>query len=165
MSELETAVRAFLSSPRIAVAGVSRDRRQAANAIFRRLRDSGHQVFATNPRAESVEDGSCYPDLRSIPGGVDAVLIATPPEAALAIVRECIDLGIRRVWMHRSFGRGSVSEDAVALGRKNRITVIDGACPMMYCPPVDVAHRCLRTLLAWLGRLPDPGEAREGHSR
>lgn len=154
MSRLDESARDFLACSRIAVAGVSRDPNQVANAIYRKLKTTGQMVFATNPRTDRVEGDPCYPDLRSIPGGVEAVFVATPPAAASAIARECRELGIRRLWLHRSFGRGSVSEEAVRICRESGIHVIAGACPMMYCQPVDLAHRCLRTVLGWLGRLP-----------
>lgn len=154
MPTIEDAAREFLSCERIAVAGVSRDRRQAANAIYRKLKSAGRTVFPTNPTAERVEGDPCFPDLRSIPDGVEAVVIATPRDAALQVVRECLALGVRRVWMHRSLGEGSVSDDAVRLCRESGITVIAGACPMMYIPPVDFGHKCLRTVLGWMRRLP-----------
>lgn len=154
MSKLKDAAREFLASERIAVAGVSRDGRQASNAIYRKLKRTGHAVFATNPRTEKVEGDPCYPDLRSIPGGVEAVVIATRPEAALDIVRECRDLGVRRVWMHRSIGPSSISQEGVRLCRESGIQVIAGACPMMFCEPVDVGHRCIRAVLGWTGQLP-----------
>jgi len=154
MNTLDDAVREFLSSSRIAVAGVSRDPNSAANLIYRKLRSTGHLVVATNPKAQQVEGDPCYPDLGSIPGGVEAVVIATPPQAALQVVRECRELGIRRVWMHRSIGPGSVSDEAVRFGRENGMRVIAGACPMMFCQPVDFGHRCMHSVLGWLGRLP-----------
>jgi predicted CoA-binding protein len=155
MTNLQQAAREFLSCSRIAVAGVSRDRRQAANAIYRKLKTSGRAVFATNPKAERVEGDRCYPDLRSIPGGVEAVVVATPPDVAILVVRECRDLGVPRVWMHRSFGQGSVTDEAVRFCRENGIAVIAGACPLMFCHPVDLGHRCARTILGWFGRLPN----------
>lgn len=154
MTTLDQVVREFLTSERFAVAGVSRDSRQSANAIYRKLRASGRHVAATNPRTDSVEGDTCYPDLRAIPGGVDAVVVATPAAAALDVVRECAELGIRRVWLHRGLGAGSVAPEAVAFCREHGITVIPGACPMMYLAPVDVAHRCLHAVLGWFGKLP-----------
>lgn len=151
---LQRAVDTFLASKRIAVAGVSRDSRQAANAVYRRLRDSGKSVVGTNPRATTVEGDPCYPDLRSAPAPIEAVFVSVPQAQVMGVVRECIDLGIRQVWMHRSFGRGSVDREAVRLGRENGLTVIDGACPMMFCAPVDPAHRCMRAILGWFGGLP-----------
>jgi hypothetical protein len=149
-------VRDFLSRKRLAVAGVSRNGQEAANAIFRKLRDTGHEVFPVNPNAGEIEGTTCYPDLRSIPGGVEGVVIATAPAATDRVVRECAELGIPRVWMHRAFGAGSVSREAVRFCRAKGITVIDGACPMMYCEPVDPAHRCIRWFMKITGGLPRP---------
>jgi predicted CoA-binding protein len=151
---MEEAVGAFLASRRIAVAGVSRSGKSAADAIYEKLRSTGHEVIPVNPRADELRGVRCFPDLRSVPGGVDALLIATPPSAALGLVRECRELGIRRVWMHRSFGTGSVAEDAVRYCREHDMSVIPGACPMMYCAPVDPFHACLRHVLRWFGRMP-----------
>ena len=153
MAALPEAVDEFLRCRRIAVAGVSRDTKQPANLIYRKLRSTGHDVFAVNPRTDRVEDAACFPDLAAIPGGVEAVVVATPPEAALGIVRDCAQLGIPRVWLHRSFGAGSVSDDCVAEGRRLGVSIIPGGCPMMFCPPVDLGHRCMRFVLGLTGKL------------
>jgi len=154
MTTLKEMVTDFLAQKRIAVAGVSRRGGEAANLVYRKLRGAGYQVFAVNPNATEVEGSPCYADLRSIPGGADGVVIATPPAAALQIVQECAALGISRVWMHRSFGEGSVSETAVRFCREHRIAVIAGGCPVMFCTPVDVGHKCMRWILRLTGRLP-----------
>lgn len=154
MSGLEEAVRDFLDQRRIAVAGVSRSGSEAANAVYRKLRVAGYEVFAVNPAAEEVEGDVCYPNLAAIPAEVDAVVIATHPNVTGDVVRECVDLGISRIWMHRSFGRGSVSEDAVAFARSHGITVIPGGCPMMHVDPVDVGHKCMRWVLRMTRKLP-----------
>jgi predicted CoA-binding protein len=154
MSSVPRSIQEFLSSRSIAVAGVSRDPHQAANHIYKKLRTTQAHVVPINPRAERVEGDTCYPDLSSVPDGVDAVFLATPPESARGIVEECARLGIRRVWMHRSFGQGSVSDDAVKLCREKGISVIVGACPMMFVEPVDVGHRCFRWVLGIRGKIP-----------
>ena len=157
MPSLAEDVRVFLACRRIAVAGVSRDSRQPANLIYRKLRAAGHDVFAINPRAERLEGDPAYPDLRSVPGGVEVVVIATSPEVTPRIAEQCPQAGVRIVWMHRAIGPGSVAPEAVRFCRERGITVIDGACPMMFCEPVDVAHRCMRVVLGWFGRLPRCG--------
>jgi hypothetical protein len=154
MSSLQDAVQHFLSAKRIAVAGVARDGRAVGNILCKKLRGAGYQVFPVNPHASEIDGERCYPDLRAIPGGVEAVLIATHPAVTERVVRECADLGISRVWMHRSFGTGSVSREAVEYGRSRGLTIIDGACPMMYVAPVDIGHRCFRWVLKWTGGLP-----------
>lgn len=154
MTTLQAMVDDFLAQHRIAVAGVSRDGNAPANAIYKKLRDAGHEVFAVNPNAEEIEGVPCYPNLAAIPGRVDGVVAATHPNVTEQIVQQCVDLGITRVWLHRSFGQGSFSEQAVALGQANNIAVIPGGCPMMFCQPVDVAHKCIRWWLSVTGSLP-----------
>ena len=99
-----------------------------------------------NPNADEVEGDPCYHDLKSIPGGVEAVVIATAPDHAESTMRECEELGIRQVWMHRSFGAGSVCDEATVHGREHGITVIDGGCPLMFDPVSDVGHKVMRLL-------------------
>src|SRR5262245_27885758 len=144
----------FLEGRRVAVAGVSRNRGQAANAIYRKLRGSGYEVYPVNPNATEVEGTACYPDLRSVPGAIDGVIIATHPAKSLDVVRQAGERGIGRVWFHRSLGTGSVSEAAVRECEARGIQCIVGGCPLMYCEPVDVGHRCVRWWLEWRRKLP-----------
>jgi predicted CoA-binding protein len=154
---LDTKVHEFLAQKRIAVAGVSRNNSQhpVGNLIYRRLKTTGHDVFAVNPQMRTFEGDRCYPDLQSIPGGVDGVVIITRPETTERIVRDCNDAGVPRVWMHHSLGKGSsVSPDAVEYCRQHDISVIAGACPMMYGENVDFGHKCFRLMLRLTGGLP-----------
>lgn len=153
MPTMKEAASEFLTHKRIAVTGVSRKPTDhGSNTVFRRLRDRGYEVFAVNPNADQVEGARSYHDLRSIPGGVDAVVIATAPDKAEATMRECADLGIKHVWMHRSYGQGSVSAEATAYGREHGITVIDGGCPLMFEPTADFGHKVMRVIFG--GRVP-----------
>jgi uncharacterized protein len=154
LKQVPPAVSAFLSGRRIAVAGVSRSGKQPANAILRKLRASGFEVIAINPRAERLEGSTCYADLASVPGVVDGLIVATHPAAGAELVRQAGDRGISQVWFHRSFGEGSVSAAALQACAELGITPIVGGCPLMYCEPVDIAHRCFRWWLARDGRVP-----------
>jgi predicted CoA-binding protein len=149
MQDINEAASAFLAKKRVAVTGVSRAPKQhGSNTVYKRLRERGYDVFAVNPNAENVEGDPAYRDLRSIPGGVDAVVIGTRPERADETIRECAELGIEHVWMHRSYGAGSVSAAATAYGRQHGITVIDGGCPCMFEPTADFGHRVMRIVFA-----------------
>ena len=154
MANVPRSVSEFLSGERIAVAGVSRSSSQAANAIFRKLRDSGYETVPINPNASEVEGERCYPDLATVPGSVDGLVVATHPNVAIDVVRQCEQRGVGRVWFHRSFGAGSVSEDAVRRCETSGIDCIVGGCPLMFCEPVDVGHRCMRWWLQRRGRVP-----------
>jgi len=145
MISVKEAATEFLSHKRIAVTGVSRTPKEhGANYVYQRLRDRGYTVFAINPNADQVEGDTSYQDLKSVPGGVEAVVIGTRPEIAEDTMRECVELGIDRVWMHRLYGAGSVSEAATTYGREHGLTVIDGGCPLMFGPTADPGHKMLR---------------------
>jgi predicted CoA-binding protein len=147
MRAMKEAASTFLANKRIAVTGVSRKTKQhGSNNVYKRLRDRGYQVFAVNPNADKVEGDHCYHDLKSIPGGVDAVVIATAPDNAETTMRECQELGIKHVWMHRAYGQGSVNAAATTFGREHGITVIDGGCPLMFQPTADLGHKVMRVV-------------------
>jgi uncharacterized protein len=155
MPTVQEAAAEFLAKKRVAVTGVSRKpENHGGNVVYQRLRQRGYQVYPVNPNAEQVEGDRCFHDLKSIPGGVDAVVIATRPETAEATMRECADLRIKHVWMHRAFGRGSVSAAAAAWGREHGIRVIEGGCPLMFEPAADPGHKLMRFVSTLAGKAP-----------
>jgi len=154
MRPVPPSVAEFLAGKRIAVAGVSRTGRAPANAIFRRLRETGHDVVPVNPNTSEVEGTPCYPDLRSIPGPIDGVIVASHPSVAAELVAQAAGCGITRLWFHRSFGDGSVSAEALEACRAHGIEPIVGGCPLMYAGRVDPAHGFFRWWLRLRRRVP-----------
>jgi uncharacterized protein len=155
MLTMRQAASEFLANKRIAVTGVSRNPKgHGSNIVYQRLRDRGYEVVAINPNADRVEGDPCYQDLKSVPGGVEAVVIGTRPGTAEATMQECVELGVKYVWMHRLYGAGSVSEIAAQYGRQHGITVIDGGCPLMFNPTADPGHKLLRFWATRTGKVP-----------
>lgn len=149
MSNATELIAVFLRERRIAVAGVSRAADGAANPVFRKLRKAGYGDFPVNPNAAEVEGVPRYASLDRIPGELDGVVVATHPGHSLEVIRQAIARKVPRVWFHRSFGDGRVSDAAVKNCEAHGIACIVGGCPLMFCEPIDVGHRCLRW---WLER-------------
>lgn len=155
MTTTKEAAQEFLSHKRFAVTGVSRDPKgHGSNAVYDRLKKRGYTVTAVNPNAETIDGDPCYPTVSAIPGGVDVVVIGTRPERATETMKDCIAAGVTRVWMHRGFGAGSVSPEATKLGREHGVTVIDGACPLMYGEASDGGHRFICRMQTMMGKVP-----------
>jgi predicted CoA-binding protein len=155
MHTIKEAATEFLGERRVAVTGVSREPKgHGSNVVYKRLRERGYEVFAVNPNADEVEGDRCYHDLGEIPGGVEAVVIGTRPELADETMRECVELGIGHVWMHRGPGAGSVSPTAAAYGREHGVAVIDGGCPCMFGPTADTGHKAMRFVFTLTGGVP-----------
>jgi uncharacterized protein len=158
MSSIDELVKDFLSQKNIAVAGIKRDGKGVGNIVYKRLKESGHQVYPIHPEIESYEEGKCYPDVKSIDDKIDGVFIATNPSVSEQIVGDCIEAGINRVWIHNMFGvKGankpttSLTDKAVQMCRDNNISVIPGGCPLMFCEPVDFGHKCIRGITRMIG--------------
>ena len=151
---LKSAAEEFLAQKRIAVAGVSRDANQPANLIYRRLRDHGHEVFAINPKADTVEGDPCYHSVTEIPEPVDGVVVVTPAEQSESVVEDCHAAGVPRVWLHRGMGPGSLSVAAVNACQQHGISCIPGGCPNMFGETSDFGHRCMCGLLQFSRKIP-----------
>ena len=154
MENLPKQVAEFLEKKTIAVVGVSRDQNQPANAVYRKLKKCGYKVYAINPNAEAVEGEKCYPDIVSLPEQIGGAVIVTHPDITASVVKQCIESGIDQIWLHRSFGQGSVSEEAIQECENKGINCLVGGCPMMYCEPVDFGHKCMKWILKLQSKVP-----------
>ena len=158
MAKIDPLVKDFLAQKKIAVVGVSDKRETGCNAAYKRFKEAGYAVSAVNPRLQAFDGDPCYPDLKSIPEQPEAVFILTNPRITEQVVQQCVDLGIKRVWMHCMMGTKpglaegmtSVSQDAVSLCKANGITVIPGACPNQYLN-ADFGHKMMRVMFRTLG--------------
>jgi predicted CoA-binding protein len=145
------AISDFLAQPRLAFAGASRDTRQFANSVYRELRSHGHTMLPVHPDAATVEGDPAAPSVSSVALHADGVVVMLPPEAALRVVREAVDAGIPRVWLHRGIGTSAVSDEAVRYCRDRGVAVVDGACPLMFLPGAAGMHRLHRRVRAMRG--------------
>ncbi len=158
MSKIDPLVKDFLAQKKIAVVGVSDKRETGCNLGYRKFKEAGYTVYAVNPHLSTFSGEPCYPDLKSIPEKPDAVFILANPKITEQIVQQCVDLGIKHVWMHCLMGTKpglaasmtSVSPEAVRMCRENGITVIPGACPNQFLNP-DFGHAMMRVFFGIVG--------------
>jgi len=139
----------FLAQRHLAFVGVSTDARQFANAVYRRLRAGGRTLYPVNRSTrvgDEIEGDAAFQSLRDVPDPVGGVVVMVATESAAGVVRDAIERGVPRVWLHRGVGRGSVSVEAVSWCRHNGVVVIDGACPLMFEEPVSALHALHRLL-------------------
>jgi predicted CoA-binding protein len=160
MTKIEDLVQDFLAQKTIAVVGVSDQRETGCNLNYKKFKESGYRVYAVNPRLSTYDGAPCYPDLKSIPEKPDGVFMLTSPKVTEQIVQQCVDLGIKHVWMHclmgtkpgLAAGTTSVSQSAVEMCKANRIAVIPGTCPAQFLKP-DFSHSMMHGLWKMVGFL------------
>ncbi len=160
MAKADELVKDFLALKKIAVVGVSDKRDTGCNLAYTKFRENGYTVYAVNPRITTFNGDACYADLKSIPEKVDAVFLLTSPKVTEQIVQQCVELGIKNVWMHCMMGTKpglgagmtSVSQSAVEMCKANGIAVIPGTCPNQFLKP-DFAHSMMRGMWNLFGFL------------
>jgi len=144
----------FLSRRRLAMVGVSRNKRDFSRALFREFLRRGYDMVPVHPSAAEIEGRPCARCLRKITPPVDGVLLMTPARLTYSLVEECAAAGIPRVWMYRAVGRGAVDERAVALCEEKGIAVVPGYCPWMFFDGASLLHRVHASLLKLTGAYP-----------
>ena len=160
MEKIDNLVQDFLAQKVIAVVGVSDKRETGCNLNYKKFKESGYRVYAVNPNISTYDGAPCYPNLKSIPEKPGAVFMLTSPKVTEQIIQQCVDLGIKHVWMHclmgtkpgLSAGSTSVSQSAVEMCKANGIAVIPGTCPAQFMKP-DFSHDMMRKLWKMFGFL------------
>lgn len=158
MAKIDNLVQNFLAQKKIAVVGVSDKRETGCNLAYTKFKENGYQVFAVNPRISTFNGDACYPDLKSLPEKPDAVFLLTNPKVTDQVIQQCVEIGVKHVWMHCMMGTKpglatsmtSVSPSAVEVCKANGIEVIPGSCPNQYLNP-DGGHKFMRGLWSLLG--------------
>ena len=110
-----------------AVVGASRSPEKYGHKVFRDLLEAGYEVYPVNPKADEVLGRKCYPDLRSLPRKPDVVVFVVPPKVTEALAPQCVELGVRFVWMQP----GAESEEAIRMLEEAGIKVFHHVCIMI----------------------------------
>jgi len=125
-------IRDFLSQKRLAFVGVSRQPKEYSRALFREFAARGCDAVPVNPAVTEIEGRTCFSSVLDIVPVPDGVVLLTSPAVTEKVVDECIRAGVKRVWMCRAGGKGSVSAHAVDECQAHGIAVIPGECPFMF---------------------------------
>ncbi|HSN13580.1 MAG TPA: CoA-binding protein [Anaeromyxobacteraceae bacterium] len=132
--------RKFLEEPRVALVGVSRDSRDFSRLVFRELAKRGIDVVPVNPAVAEVEGRACFPRLSDVKPPVQAALLMTHPAQTGRVLDDCVEAGVKRVWLHRGAGSGSGDARALAFCEQHGIEAVRDLCPFMALPNAGFAH-------------------------
>jgi len=108
----------------IAVVGLSSKRYRPSYGVAEYMKKAGYRIIPVNPCETDVLGEKAYPDLASIPGGVDIVDIFRRSEYVLDIVEQAIRIGARAVWMQE----GVINPEAARRAREAGLEVVEDRC-------------------------------------
>jgi uncharacterized protein len=134
------AIDRFLASKRVAFIGLSSNPSDFSRRLFEEFVDRGYDVIPVNPKLNEVNGQPCYSNVENIAPAVDAALVITSADASEQVVRQCAAAGVKRVWLYRAAGRGSVSDGALKACGEFKIDVVAGECPFMFLSGSHFPH-------------------------
>jgi predicted CoA-binding protein len=139
----------FWTGEKYAIVGVSDKKGKFGNTVFKELQKRGYRVFPVNQKLELFEGRQCYKRLSEIVDQLDGVIIIAGPQGAKKVIRGCLNLGVKKVWLYP----GTKCDEAIDLAKKGEIDLIHGVCPLLYLEPVKFPHSLHRWIVRVLGKL------------
>ena len=146
MSKRDT-IDEFITSKKIAIAGVSRDPKKFGHTLYCTLKDKGYEVYPINPNADTIEGSSCYHQISDLPSDVKSLLVVTAQKDTDIVMKAAIDRGFKNIWIQN----GCETTDSIRIANENNINLVSGCCILMYAQPSGF-HKFHQTLAKWFGK-------------
>jgi predicted CoA-binding protein len=124
---MQELIKEFIKQKKFAVVGATDNPQKYGNQVVKNLISRDYQVYPVNPRLKEVEGLKCYAGLADIPEKVDVVDFVVPPQATEEILKQCLALGLNRIWLQA----GSESEVAIDFCHKHNLKVVHSVCVMI----------------------------------
>ena len=124
---MQELIKEFMSQKRFAVVGATNNTEKYGNQIFKNLKKRGYEVYPVNPNMKEIEGTKCYATISEVPAKIDVVDFVVPPSATETVLKECLELGLNRIWLQP----GSESEAAITFCHENNLKVVHGVCVML----------------------------------
>lgn len=120
----ETISKILSDATTVAVIGLSPRPERDSHSVGKALQQLGYKILPVRPGVTELLGEPAYPDLHALPETPDIVDVFRAPEHMPGIVDDCIELGVKVLWMQEGVINPVEAERALAHG----ITVIMDRC-------------------------------------
>ena len=146
----KTEIKAFIDQSTWALAGLSSDEKKFSRMAYKELTRKGYTILPVNPKINEIEGKKCYSDLKDLPPDVKHLLVMTPKEESVKVVKQAMDLGIRNIWVQQ----GAYSEGAFKDLDTSNVNLVTNKCILMFASPVKGVHKFHRFIARLFGQVP-----------
>jgi uncharacterized protein len=150
MKATKASIDSFLSSRKIAIAGVSRDSRKFGHLVFKLLKEKGFEVYPINPGTDNIAGTPCFRSVGALPLNVHSLLILTPKKQTRDVVAEAMAKGIDNIWIQQM----SDTPEAIELTKVRPVNLVTKECILMHTDPVTGIHKFHRNIKKLFGIYP-----------
>ncbi|MCP4756101.1 MAG: CoA-binding protein [Proteobacteria bacterium] len=135
---------AFFSGDSYAVVGHAKAQ-NFPKLTYDKLKSLQKTVYPVDPSLTEMEGDTVFPDLASLPGPVDRIVLEVPKQETLDWVSKAAELGVKDVWIHM----GRETPEALELAKEKGLNLRYGTCAVMYVTPGFSYH----SIHKWIMRL------------
>lgn len=121
---MEKNINEFLKLKHFAIFGASDKHESMSYKLVRRLAKKGYRVYPVNPRIAKIDTMRCFGTLDEIPTLPQVIVVMTPPEPSLEVLKSGVGHGVRRFWIQP----GSESDDVLTYASENGLVVVHSEC-------------------------------------
>lgn len=100
----------------IAVVGLSPNPSRPSYGVSRAMQGFGYTIVPVHPAAREVLGARAYPRLRAVPVPIDLVNVFRRQEFIEDLVNECLELGIKNIWIQEGIVNLPAARTALAGG-------------------------------------------------
>ena len=111
----------------VAVVGATDDPAKYGSVIYRDLKRKGYVVWPVSKSRPSVDGDRAYASLGDLPAAPSIVNLVVPPQQALQVLGEALDLGFMNVWLQP----GAEDPEVLRYVQDNGFTYLANACIMV----------------------------------
>jgi len=141
----------FLAGNSFALCGLSRSRKKFSNMLFNKMVELNYSVYPVNPNAELIENTKVFDSLHNIPKDCNRVILMTPKNEGINIIKEAIAIGIHNIWVQQ----GAENQEIIEFSKNNpEYNIIYGYCLWMFISPSGFPHNLHKGILQILNKYP-----------
>ena len=150
MKATRKSIETFLSSRKLAIAGVSRDPKKFGHSIFKELKEKGFEVYPVNPNTDNINGTPCFHSISALPLDVRSLVILTPKPQTLQLVKDAVEKGMDNIWIQQL----SETKESLAYLSGRPLNLVSNECILMWIEPVKSVHKFHKTIRKIFGLLP-----------
>jgi uncharacterized protein len=138
----------FLSSKKLAIAGVSRNNKKFGYKVFDHFIKKGYTVYPIHPEASEINGIKCYKSAVDVPIEIRNLFVVTPKYATDKLMEAVVSRGFNMVW----FQQKSETPLSIELAQNKGMEVISQSCIFLFLDPTG-GHAFHRFFMKLFGKI------------
>lgn len=144
----------FLDQKRIALVGLSRNPNDFTRKLSGDLIKRNYDVIPVNPFTNEIDGRKCFSSVEQISPAPESAIIFTTSVPVHNLVSDCIDAGIKHIWVYNGKDAGQTSMEFFDSDKEKDINLITGHCPYMFMEDSGFFHKFHGFILKVTGAYP-----------